>query len=186
MIPFKYTIGDKKLGRDTLIFNMGPATGCPSQALGLCQIPAGRCCAQRPERQYPACLPYRKAQKKYWLLTTAAETAADINAALARHKKIKYIRFNEAGDFTTQKCINKLLNVAAQVPDVIFYGYTARRDLTIPEIRPRNVVINGSGFMIDNNFSYENKKARYTCAGDCRTCSLCKEPGRRIINDPKH
>lgn len=183
---FNYTIGNKKLGKDTLIFNMGPASNCPSKALGLCQVPAGLCYALKAERLYPQCLPFRKAQARYWKRSCPEKIARDIREALKKHKAIKYIRVNESGDFYSQKDVEKLFFIAAWVPDVTFYIYTARRDLDFRQPRPGNLVINGSGFMVDNNFCYEAKNVRLTCPGDCRICNLCKRPSGNIIRIEKH
>ena len=63
---FYYTIGNKKIGNDTLIFNMGSATDCPSKKLGLCRH-CDKCYALKAERQYPQVRPFRDRQADYWL-----------------------------------------------------------------------------------------------------------------------
>jgi len=184
---FKYSIGNKKLGKDTLIFNMGPATTCPSRARGLCQVPAGKCYALKAERCYPACLPYREAQEMYWRTHSAGEIARDLIKVLDRKKAVKFVRVNESGDFRSLADVAKLFGLARLVPWVRFYVYTARRDF-IQDLRtaPRNLVVNGSGFMVDNNFLYEAKEFDYKCPGDCRTCQHCKVKGQKTIRIAAH
>ena len=48
--------GNHKIGKDTLIFNMGPASLCPSKDRGLCQV-AHKCYALRDERRYHHVVP---------------------------------------------------------------------------------------------------------------------------------
>ena len=68
------------------------------------------------------------------------------------------------------------------------YGYTARSDLDFSGF-PKNTVVNGSGFMLDNNFSIVNEftaATRFHCPGDCRICNLCKENSHKLIEVKKH
>jgi hypothetical protein len=185
----EYAIGNSKIGKDTIIINMGPATSCPSKACDLCAVP--RCYALKAEKLYPGCLPYRKRQAKYWLTNGADQILNDVMGALTHHKKVKYIRFNESGDFYSQKCVNKLYSICSNMytarPDIKIYTYTARKDLKFAA-RPKNLVINGSGFMIDNNFLAvpEYSKRAKKCAGDCRICKLCAVAGGRVIENLYH
>lgn len=200
-MTFKYTIGNRKIGRDTLIFNMGPAKSCPSKKLGLCKIPAGKCYALKAERMYPQVLPYRRAQARYWKQRKTTYIIQDLLAALNKHKKIKYIRFNESGDFYDQNSVDKLVNIAQAVkifaPGIIIYGYTARKDLNFSR-RPANLVISGSGFGVDNCFkavkayTQRDEFMPYSvqlparCPGSCRTCKLCKIKSGRVIENLYH
>ena len=65
--------GNHKIGKDTLIFNMGPAKTCPSKALGLCQLQdTNKCYAHRAEVQYSkTVLYYRIRQMNLWLAWSA-------------------------------------------------------------------------------------------------------------------
>lgn len=178
--------GNHKMGKDTLIFNMTSATDCPSRVRGLCQLSdSSKCYAMKAERQYPSVLPYRRRQYDYWSTTTATFIASDLRAKLKRMGgKIKYIRFSEAGDFSTQADINKLNWIARSIPEVVFYGYTARSDLDYFDLAP-NLVINGSGFMVSNEFTV-NKGSKYVCPGNCRNCDYCKVAENRTISQSIH
>jgi len=184
--------GNHKLGKDTLILNMTSATDCPSRALGLCKLPS-KCYAMKAERMYKAVLPYRRKQAEYWDKTGPIKIAADLREELGRHTKppIKFIRISEAGDFRTQADVTKLYIIADLLVNtgVIIYGYTARQDLEFPQ-GPANLVLNGSGFMLDNMFTAVDPKSlanyQVTCAGNCRICNLCKAAGKQDIKVGLH
>lgn len=165
--------GNAKVGENTLIINMGPATSCPSAERGLCPI-AGKCYAARDEGLYPNTIPYRERQKEYWLGNTAEQIAFDIqeimegydrlhmrrqkkalDEAKRAHKKRpaikpakKIVRWNESGDFHSHECIEKLITIAELTPDILHYTYTHRTDLIeLLENRPKNLVVQVS---VDN------------------------------------
>lgn len=172
--------GNKKIGRDTLIFNITSAVECKSRELGLCQVP-NRCYALKAEKQYHHVVPqFRARQTKMWDSKSVDDLVKGLKTEIAKHPRvpIKYIRFSEAGDFRTQKDINKLFEIANQIKDIVFYGYTARSDLDFSE-RPKNVIINGSNFLVDNQFTAVPKDSitdtDIVCGGNCRVCDLCKQ-----------
>lgn len=171
----KVSNGNKKIGNDTLIINICSATDCPSREKGLCKV-ADRCYAMKAERCYPQVLPYRRYQETYWDLNNPKKIAEDLVKIIKNKKnKINYVRFSEAGDFRGQDDVWKMKELAKAIPNVIFYGYTARNDLVYDDI-PDNMVVNGSGFMISNSFTAvpEILEGDTSCPGDCRKCDLCK------------
>ena len=186
---FEYRLGNRKIGRDTLIFNMSPAKLCASKELGLCQIcNAGKICyARKSERQYPNVLPFRIRQMRYWHKHGAWEIMQVLEEVLKKHKKIRYVRFNESGDFSDQSDVEKLKIIARWNKHHVFYGYTARSDLDFTD-RPKNLVMQGSGFMLDNAFIAVKEYSGYNhqCKGSCKACSLCKVAGNRIIENKYH
>ena len=209
MANFKYSIGNLKIGTDTLIFNMGSAENCPSAKLGLCKIP--KCYAKKAERRFPkTALPYRNEQEAFWLDNDAFTIAENIQGAFMRHKKLKYVRVNESGDFHSRECLNKLINVAKMLPQIKFYTYTHRKDLIDSRTwakLPKNLVINTSNFTRKNLNSFNGVgtvkvhrladftkvKAHiiragydYACHGDCSACSLCKVKHGKKIGAPLH
>ena len=171
--------GNHKIGRDTLTLNICSATDCPSRRLGLCQLcqSGTRCYALKAERQYPAVLPYRRRQEHIWDRLPAAEIASQLSAIVKRKSRpIRYLRFSEAGDFRTQADVDKMCSAALLLPDLVVYGYTARRDLDFTRC-PDNMVVQGSGFMIHNQFTAVQHPTadRPICPGNCRLCALCKK-----------
>ena len=206
--------GNRKIGKDTLIFNITSATGCPSRALGLCQIPDGKCYALKAERLYPGCLPYRRRQAYYFENRDAAAIGIDIFTLIQRHpvlERVKYIRFSESGDFSSQADLVKL-DVAAEVCNdllkrngrapLIWYGYSARSDLDFSEVE--HLLVKGSGHRKGNNgatFSVQLtqtqkqrktlriqgfRKSAFVCPGDCSGCNFCKQRTDRPLVIPMH
>jgi len=228
---FEYSIGNAKIGNDTIIINMSSAKGCMSLTLGLCTLGAtGKCYALKPEYRYQDISNYRERQANQWHCMTPQGISDVIKKIKKALPQIKYIRINEAGEFRNipkgddnplraiakEKLspskfasldevddIAKLKAVAKLTPEVIFYTYSHRIDLFTPGNKSGmgdNVVICGSGFMIDNAFkpvSYSDfvtimnkineQKSRklevpgygeldniIDCLGNCAICNRCK------------
>jgi len=184
--------GNKKLPSTTAIFNMSSATDCPSLEKGLCSAVIGGkivCYALRPEKFRPDVLPYRRRQESFWKDIKAVEFVKQFLALNDRKRKpFNAIRFNEAGDFHSQKCITKAEKIATLLKPygIACYGYTARKDLSFKKID--NLVVNGSGFMKDNiknDFKIVAKDASdkpddyVLCQGDCRGCVRCMVKGMK-------
>jgi hypothetical protein len=209
-----YNVGNLKIGEDTLIFNMGTATDCPSARAGLCDLAHkkhggnGKCYALKAEAMYPQSKAFRSLQGLQWETWSAARIADSLFSEVAArsHRKtpIRFVRFNEAGDFASLSCVRKAGKIAGYVaelckraglPVVRFYTYTHRSDIFqgpglagILASLPRNLVINGSNFKVHNEFRVlpisraardaktetGTKVNKYTCLDDCSKCSLCK------------
>ena len=179
-----FSFGNKKLPVTTAIFNLCSAHDCPSRKLGLCQLSdPSKCYARKAERLYPKCLPFRNRQKVYWQSVEAFDFVWRLVGA---RQNITHLRLNESGDFTTQSDINKAVEIAAILSDmgIKTYCYTARSDLNFSA--RGHLVVNGSGFMVDNQFTIEHKQARYTCPMDCKTCSVCTKTKGLTISVPMH
>lgn len=183
----EFSKGNLKIGKDTVIINITSATHCISKALGLCHIPRNKCYALRAEVFRPSCLEYRERQARIWNKTSAEKIAKAvlIHVHHAEKNKVHYLRFSEAGDFKNQKDVTKMSKIAdlLEPEHVIVYGYTARSDLDFTKIS-RNMIVNGSGFMLHNNFkavaSLKNINGKI-CPGNCRICNMCKEKKYRTI-----
>ena len=129
--------GNAKLKRDTAILSL-PAghtclfakdcRSCTDKVTGKiidgkdCKF---RCYATTAEAMFP------NIRKSRWdnleLLRqagTAIGMAALIESSLKGMKKIKLVRFHQAGDFFSQDYFDAWLMVARQHPEFIFYGYT--------------------------------------------------------------
>lgn len=195
----EFSKGNEKIGKDTIIFNMSPAYKCESDKLGLCNL-GEKCYAKKAEKQYHHCVPqYRERQMKDWETESVTKIYQDICKKVknARIHKIKYIRFNESGDFKRQedleklKIICKMLQENNLTKDLTIYGYTNRRDLNFKKL-PSNLVINGTNFMVNNEFKpiHGSEITRYTnyCmgmahkyTGGCKDCMKCKKATRQTI-----
>ena len=203
-----FTFGNKKLGTDTMIFNMTSATNCPSSVSGLCKV-GPKCYALKAERTWPSVLPHREAQASFWDVCTAQNFIDVFNGA--KTSGIKYLRINEAGDIRSQADITKLNLIAKElkVDGITTYLYTARSDLIFNNTE---FVVNGSSWMADNEFRYIPKEAlsvslkqfainravnqiidpqynqgvMVVCPGDCRDCNYCKVKGKTVIAVAEH
>lgn len=219
--------GNSKLGNDTLIFNMGSGTNCPSRKLGHCKL-GNKCYALKAERLYPQCLPSRDRQEAYWLGNSIIRIIEDFGRLLTTKKTrvdgklvklesaIKWLRFNEAGDFHSQECVEKLdqLSVYLElVHGIRTYGYSARKDLDFSDV---NFAVKSSGHFNGNNgrtiakpkaelladsmikagyeqghpvavsIQEDNYKMYTICPMDCKKCDACKTADGVNIVFPLH
>lgn len=185
-----FSFGNRKIPKDTAIFNMTPAKECPSEKLGLCTI-CNKCYAKKAERMYKDCLPYRYRQMNYWNNIDSNTFVNDFSNILSRKKIVtKYLRVSESGDFKNQSDVQKLSEIAEQLKGKVkVYTYTARKDLNFDNLS-KNLTVNGSGFMISNNFYVIKNKSemidKYICLGDCGKCNLCKSAGYKNIAVLEH
>ncbi len=187
----EFSKGNLKLGKNTLIMNFSTARDCPSRHLGLCAVP-DKCYALKSEVRFPKTVPkFRERQRKAWAIEKVENIALEIRKKIknARKHKIEFVRFSEAGDFENQFSVEKLKDLARLVPEITFYGYTARRDLEFKDL-PTNLIINGSGFMISNSFTAvkeENINSEdLLCPMDCKDCDLCKKEEHQEIKVKFH
>jgi hypothetical protein len=94
-----------------------------------------------------------------------------------KRTKIKYLRISEAGDFESQKDVEKVEQIASALKQggITTYTYTARKDLDYSFVR--NLIVNGSGFRkegIKHTFTAVRQfSGKIKCVGDCSKCNLC-------------
>lgn len=181
--------GNKKLPKSTWIFNAGSATDCPSKLLGLCQC-SEKCYAMKAEIQYPAALPYRRRQAQIWKETSSSDFAAVIISANKRARiKCNAFRYNEAGDFESQKQVQWFAEVCRilSAEGISCYGYTARTDLDLlplMSVAAVNVSNDEGNWLAKgcNRFKAVTVASRgLLCAGDCRRCSMCQKNRGKTI-----
>lgn len=192
-----YKIGNKKIGNDTIIFNIDSATNCISKKLGLCQLPdTKQCYALRAEIQYKQTLEYRKRQNKFWDAMNLIDFINDIIKIKDKYPNIKYLRFNEAGDIRNINDLRYICFIALKLKTygIKVYTYTARIDLyqliktgsnDLKEfISNSEIIINGSGFMWHNKYKTSNNipPNNLKCPGNCKNCKLCKTRMNKTIN----
>jgi len=179
--------GNRKVPRTTAIFNMGSATDCPSKDLGFCQAysESGEhvCYAKKFECEFrPHVLPFRRKQEKYWKKTSAEQFIVDfliLNSLKAT--PFTALRFNEAGDFWSQECVNKAEQIARVLKKygIRVYCYTSRQDLDFSRVR--HLVISGSGFqkagvrgVFKMIYDKKEKPSGYgICKMNCKICQRC-------------
>lgn len=178
---------------------MGTAENCPAKLLGFCKV-GERCYARKAEKLYKNVLPYRRRQHIYWSNSSAPTIAAAFSLLLRRVRvPIKYLRFNESGDFFTQGCVRKLSILAEFLKkehNITTYGYTARQDLNFENV---HFLVKGSSHDSGNNGKTivmpkakikdhlstlsESEQSTWTiCPMSCKACDICKtKTGTNII-----
>lgn len=177
--------GNLKLGKDTAVINMGTAMDCPSKLLGICDVTNRKlvCYAYKAERMYPSVIQYRERQRWYWRSTSVASIVSDIYEFISRKGNIKYLRFNEAGDFYEQRDIDKLSDIAISLNErgIITYGYSARSDLNYNNIK---FILRGSSFRAPNGITVVRRNISkvpddyFICTTGCHICTECKSPNK--------
>jgi hypothetical protein len=196
-----YKLGNHKIGYDTLIFNLQPATLCPNNLNGTCPYAKNNVCYElkcekfhQRKNGYNNVIEYKTKQMKYWYSHNKEDILKDIQYILAKYPYIKYIRFNESGDLKTKLDIEKLIYIANNI-SIPIYTYTHSKKLIekhkdLIDSKPNNLIINGSDFMIDNSFNLVYKKDikdnMLLCKGNCRICNYCKQINHKTIYVIKH
>jgi len=167
-----FSYGNHKLPKSIAIFNITPATTCPSDHLGLCAISA-KCYAKRTERLRYHALVYRQWQSFFFDHCTVDEFIKALNP------RVQFLRISESGDFRNQADVHKINEIADRLThrNIKVYGYTARRDLDFSNLSS-NLTMNGSGFMIHNQINIVNEPDAsngYICPGSCKVCDFCTQ-----------
>ena len=119
------SIGNRKVGKTTAIFNLTSATDCPMK--NQCEFGiTGKCYALKSERLYPQVLPYRRRQQAYWESKEIPELTKDFVEFFKKNPSLKYLRFNESGDATTYWDFMKMhyIAVALMIADMDVHVYT--------------------------------------------------------------
>jgi len=187
-----FSLGNTKLSRKFVIFNMSPGHNCISNALGFCSL-GNNCYARRTERLTKHTLTARERQEKFWLSCTVDEFIDELEA-FTNLGNVLFLRFNEAGDFNGVAGVSKAFHIARILWDkygIITYTYTKRVDLSenvISRLLCSYFVINGSGHMLSNQFDLvypdELKEYENVCSGKCDECLWCMIGTGRLIGAP--
>lgn len=139
-----FSVGNQKLSDDTLIINFSSALGCPS--MQVCPISQKTCYAVAGENRLPLVRRKNLMVQNLWRQAMRRASSGDstglekifsiaelyIQVLSNTKKPIRFIRFNEAGDFTTQSLLDSAARFAKKVKEqygVISMAYTARNGL---------------------------------------------------------
>lgn len=178
--------GSTKTGEDTLLFNMGSATRCPSRSRCRVLLEGRNCYPSEVEKGHPVVRIFRDRQALYWQSTSGEKIAGDILDKISRRPiDTKYLRYNESGDFSSQECVDKLSHVAQvlkSAANIISYGYTARDDLDFSQA---HFLVKGSGhdngnngrcMVIDEDATVPD--GYVLCPENCRVCNICMQDSK--------
>lgn len=192
-----FSHGNGKLSADILLINLTTAKNCPSDKLGLCAV-SDICYAKKAEHMYKDYAKQNIRNEIVIPLMKPKEFIARIEEAIEKFGyKTNFIRFNEAGDFTSQISVD----ICEQIAKYFYqnYGiqtsaYTCRTDLDFS--RCKYMIVNGSNkhikgcdrFYIACSDKFFNKlepcngqqanidkngQKYYKCDCNCKQCHFC-------------
>lgn len=190
VMPVK--IGNEKIGDDTIIINTNHALNCFCSKKGYCNIKKD-CYAKKSSNTYVNSCLYNLAAEINFKNLSAERIIFDIEEVInSADSDIKFIRFNEAGDFINYdlfKKANKIATYFMKKYDIISYTYTHNKELEeyITNIYNSNIVLNYSYdvktsldvkkcIVINKSdiYNYINDNNYVICGGVCSNCSYCK------------
>jgi hypothetical protein len=191
----KVSFGNKKLPKDTLIFNIPARITCPGRT-ALC---GGACYALKAERLYKAVLPARQWNFE---ITRQPDFVGRMGKEIERHAhKIKRVRIHESGDFYNQAYLEHWFSVATAFPSLRFYAYTKSFHLDFSR-RPVNFWLIASfdattttaqreayqrqRLFFQNSFTIVDRHAPASCIQDCTTCDACWTGKGRALTVNQH
>ena len=195
-----FSLGNNKIGADTLCINVSTALNCPSDILGLCNN-CKICYAKSHNKRY-----FKNTVPKNLInqiifnkVVTGDITAEDVADNLIKavkkgttkkqFKNLLFLRLNVEGDIadnTVLSAVDKVMGIIVDRLSLLCcYSYSHNRFLDFN--KADNIVFNTSDFKKDNIKScqviYEitaevrqkilNKEV-ILCNGDCNNCSYCK------------
>lgn len=194
---FHYTLGNAKLPKSTMIINLGSWFCCPGRYLGFCDIEE-ICYDKQIEVRYHNIMKYRFEQELYLKSMPTKYIVNDILNALNKNKnkKINLIRWAEVGEIDSQEFLEKINDICTKIGEktgIHSYIYTHNQLLDFNIDRPF-LTINGSNFMVDNEYKLIEKGTtenefntlsdivfKKECICDCTRCSLCSSKNRYTI-----
>lgn len=190
VMPVK--IGNEKIGNDTIIINTNHALNCYCSKKGYCNMKKD-CYAKKSSNTYVNSCLYNLAAEINFKNLSAEKIISDIEGVInSADSDIKFIRFNEAGDFINYdlfKKANKIATYFMKKYDIISYTYSHNKELEeyITDIYNSNIVLNYSYniktsldvkkcIVINKSdiYNYINDNNYVICGGVCSNCSYCK------------
>lgn len=139
--------GNRKVGENVAIYNLGSAHDCVNLGTERCQVPAESCYAHRDEHLYNHPLSYRRRQEYLWDCLDANTFARAFLALINRKDHdIEYLRVNESGDFRHKSDVIRMDRVAEILAthEITVYTYTASSFIDFPPVDDRTLVVNAS------------------------------------------
>lgn len=195
VMPVK--IGNEKIGDDTIIINTNHALNCYCSKKGYCSIKKD-CYAKKSSNIYINSCLYNLAAEVNFKKLSVEKIITDIEAVIkTADADIKFIRFNEAGDFINYESFKKANKIATYFKnkyDIVSYTFTHNIELewAIKDIYNSNIVLNYSYdvktsldvkkcIVINKSdiHNYIDNKNYVICGGICSNCSYCKNKNEK-------
>ena len=196
-----FICGNAKLPKTTMIINLGTWFNCPGRKEKFCDI-CQKCYDKSPEVRFKERIRDRLEQEILFrscskeLLTTIILT--NIDYWNNHHKtKIKNIRWSEVGDLRNKEDLDKVIYISNEIyrrRNIKSYIYTHNQSLDFWSTERPGLVINGSGFMVDNEYrvlpkdqienefnNLDDLSNKRECICDCTKCGYCLEKNGFIL-----
>lgn len=183
---FHIAFGNFKLPESTAIVNLGTWFNCSGRTEGFCDI-CVECYDKCKEVMFKRIIKARLEQELFFR-HYSAEVIADkivreIKVQNAKKSKpiVDKVRFSEVGEMRNQEDLEKIVKISNIIYDELnikSYIYTHNKYLNFDIKRP-NLTINGSNFMVDNEYRVikkgeKVKEDHFDCACDCKSgCDVC-------------
>ena len=178
--------GNKKVPKTTAIVNTTSWFLCPGRLRGFCEL--HEVCYDKC-REVMGSVNKSRLNHDLWWRQNDADTIAQfyiysIKAESLKHPEapINLVRFQEVGDFRSTADLTKMIDVSDLIYDALginSYTYTHNRDIPYNCFKRPHLTINGSGFMIDNQFTvvppsdYERYVESHNCFRCPQKCEMC-------------
>lgn len=175
--------GNKKVPETTAIYNIGTWFLCEGRLKGFCEL--HEVCYAKCREIMGSTIKSRLNNYYFWKTNDAKTIALFISYSIQAKQfsgnKINLLRFNEVGEFENQEDLVKMRdisNIVYEQTGVKSYTYTHNRDLDFSIDRP-HLTINGSGFIIDNQFTvippseYKRYIESHNCFECLQKCEMC-------------
>lgn len=196
-----FICGNAKLPKSTMIINLGTWFNCPGRKEGFCEL-CTECYDKSPEVRFKERIKGRLEQEIFFRAHTAEELIkiilVNIDFWNNHHKtKIKNIRWSEVGDLRNQEDLNKVIDISNEIFNrrgIRSYIYTHNQSLDFWSKDRHGLVINGSGFMVDNEYrvlpkeqienefkNLDDLSNKRECICDCTQCNRCLEKNGFIL-----
>lgn len=196
-----FICGNAKLPKTTMIINLGTWFNCPGRKEGFCEL-CEKCYDKSPEVRFKERIKDRLEHEIFFRAHTAEELIriilVNIDFWNNHHRtKIKNIRWSEVGDLRNQEDLDKVIDISNEIfrrRNIKSYIYTHNQSLDFWSKERPGLVINGSGFMVDNEYRVVEKGKREEeyntledisnkrdCICDCTKCGYCLEKNGFIL-----
>lgn len=182
----RIAFGNKKVPKTTAIANTTSWFLCPGRLRGFCEL--HEVCYDKC-REVMGSVNQSRLNHDLWWRTNDADTIAQfyiysIKAESLKHPEapINLMRFQEVGDFRSTADLTKMIDVSDLIYDALginSYTYTHNRDIAYSCFKRPHLTINGSGFMVDNQFTvvppseYERYVESHNCFRCPQKCEMC-------------
>lgn len=190
--------GNAKLPKTTCIVNLGTWLNCSGRKEGFCEI-CKECYDKSPEVRFKERTKDRLEQEAFWRTLDAKTFGLILAREISNHNnktknKVNLIRWAEVGEIRNQEDLIKIRDVSNIIDGLLgikSYIYTHNKNLDFNINRP-NLTINGSGFMVDNEYRVvKDKEEEYNnisdlsnkrdCICDCTICSYCSRKDSFVL-----